>query len=96
LDEIHLRLDHAIAATNERLERIPQGDAAATADARQDEIAKWCARLQRLSVHLDSTEQIVQSVDEILQKEETVLRQQLTKSASLRQKLAETAGRAIG
>jgi predicted nucleic acid-binding Zn-ribbon protein len=95
LDEMHQRLDHAIAAANERLSHAPEA-LTDVAVARSEEIAKWCERLHRLSAHLEATEQIVQSADDVLQKEETALRQQLAKSTTVRQKLAATTARAIG
>jgi hypothetical protein len=64
--------------------------------ARREEIAKWSERLQRLSAYLDSAEQVVHSVDEILHKEETQLRQHLARSGTVRQRLAEGTRRAIG
>jgi hypothetical protein len=63
---------------------------------RREEIAKWSERLQRLSTYLDSAEQVVHSVDELLQREETLLRQHVARSETLRQRLAEGAGRAVG
>jgi hypothetical protein len=96
LDEMHLRLDHAIASTNERIDQLPHLDSSALAQEQSVEIAKWCERLQRLSTYLASAEQVVQAVDEVLEKEETRLRQDLAKSGTLRQKLAEVTGRAIG
>jgi hypothetical protein len=96
LDEMHLRLDHAIASTNERIDQLPHLQPEAFAQQQSSEIAKWCERLQRLSVYLQSAEESVQAVDEVLAKEETRLRQNLAASGTLRQKLAEVAGRAIG
>ena len=96
LDEMHLRLDQAITRADERVAQMPHFDAEAFGNERRQEVAQWTERLRRLSAYLASAEQVVQSVDEVLQKEETQLRQQLAASGTLRQKLAELAGRAIG
>src|SRR2546425_364038 len=96
LDEMHVRLDHAIALADARIEQAPHVDLVSLAAAQSQEIAKWSERLQRLSTFLESAEQIVQSVDEVLQREEADLRQRIAHSATLRQRLAEVPGRAIG
>ena len=96
LDEVQMRLDHAISAADARADHVPHLDTETLRQERHQEIAKWNERLQRLSAFLESAEQVVQSVDEILHKEETQLRQHLTTSGTLRQKLADEAGRAIG
>jgi hypothetical protein len=96
LDEVHLRLDHAVAAADARIAQLPHRDASTRLHEKHQEIAKWNERLQRLGTFLESAEQIVHSVDEVLQKEETLLRQQLTAMGTLRQRLAEGTGRAIG
>ena len=86
LDEVQARLDRAIAATNARIEQLPQVNAVSAAQGRRQEIAQWSDRLSRLSAYLESAEQVVQSVDELLHREESNIRQQLTTSQSLRQK----------
>ena len=96
LDEVQMRLDHAITAADARIEPMPHRDTAALTQEKHQEIAKWSDRLQRLSAFLESAEQVVHSVDEILQKEETLLRNHLAASNTLRQKLTAEAGRAIG
>jgi hypothetical protein len=96
LDEVQMRLDHAIASANIRVEQMPHLDAEALGHQQRQEIVKWNERLRRLSAYLESAEQVVQSVDEILQKEETHLRKHLATSGTLRQRLAEGTGRAIG
>ena len=96
VDQMHLRLDHAIAQADARIAQVPHLDAATIGHERRLEIAKWSERLQRLSDYLASAEQSVHSVDEVLQKEELLLRHQLAANGTLRQKLAENAGRAIG
>ncbi len=96
LDEMHLRLDHAIAATNERIDQLPHMDHHALAQERRVEIAQWCERLQRLTAYLGATEQVVQSVDEVLANEETRLKQSLLACGTLKQKLAEATACAIG
>lgn len=95
LDEVQMRLDHAITAADARVESMPQFDTARLTEEKHQEIAKWSDRLQRLTAFLESAEQVVHSVDEMLQKEETLLRHHLAASGTLRQKLAEEAGRAI-
>jgi len=96
IDEAQRRLDYAIALADARIAQLPHLDADALGFSRREEIAKLSERLQRLSTYLDSAEQLVHSVDEILQKEETLLRQDVARSGTLRQRLAEGAGRAVG
>jgi hypothetical protein len=96
LDEVHMRLDHAIAATNARMHEVPAHESANLVQARHQEVARWHERLHRLNAYLESAEQVVQSVDEILQDEETRLRKHLATSGTLKQRLAEGAGGAIG
>ena len=86
LDEVQARLDQAITAANVRMEPMSHDNPQSLADARRQEIAQWSARLNRLSTYLESAEQVVQSVDEMLGKEETHLRQQLATCETLRQK----------
>ena len=86
LDEMHARLDHAIASANQRIDQMPHAAANSDAHARHQEIAQWNDRLLRLSNYLEAAEQIVHSVDELLQREENHLRQQIAASESLRQK----------
>jgi hypothetical protein len=96
LDEMHLRLDHAVAAADSRIAQAPHWDASTRLLEKHEEIAKWNQRLQSLGTFLESAEQVVHSVDEVLQKEETLLRQQLAAAETLRLRLAEGTGRAIG
>jgi uncharacterized protein (DUF3084 family) len=96
LDEVQMRLDHAIALADARIVQSPHLDAAAVGPARHEEIAKWSERLKRLSAYLESAEQVVHSVDEILQREETLLRQHVAAGDTLRRRLAEATGSAIG
>ena len=96
IDEVQKRLDHAIALADARIEQLHHLDAEALGRARREEIAKWNGRLQRLSAYLESAEQVVRSVDEILQREERLLGQHLQASRTLRQRLAEGRGSAIG
>ena len=86
LDEVHARLDQAIASTNARLESLPQANPESVTTARRQEVAQWSERLTRVSTYLESAEQIVQSVDELLGREEAEIQQQLALSATLRQK----------
>ena len=96
IDEAQRRLDHAIALADARNAQLPHLDVDALGHVRREEIAKWSERLQRLSTYLDSAEQVVHSVDEILQREEAILREHVARSGTLRQRLAERAGRAVG
>jgi len=96
LDEVQLRLDHAIASANARIESIPTVEPLNASRDHLREITQWSDRLRRLSTHLESTEQIVQSVEDVLQQEETRMRQLHAACGSLKQRLAEGAGRAIG
>ena len=95
LDEVHRRLDHAIALADARIAQAPQPDAETLGHERRQEIAQWNERLARLSAYLESAEQVVQSFDETLMKEETLLRQELAKSATVRQKMGEGTARAL-
>src|SRR5713226_5702076 len=94
IDEAQRRLDHAIALADARLKKVsgtfsdeladfhgPDSGPEKVPDTffRREEIAKWSERLLRLSAYLDSAEQVVHSVDEILHKEETLLRQHLAR-----------------
>lgn len=86
LDEVHARLDQAIASVDARLEHIPRELLASVAQERRREIAQWCERLHRLTTFVESAEQVVQSVEEILHQEESHLRRQLATCETLRQK----------
>ena len=55
-----------------------------------------CVRLQGLNDCLQSAQNVIKEVDAALQAEVTLLQQNQSASASLRQKLAAWAGRAIG
>ncbi len=96
LGEIQMRLDQAIASTNARMAGLPNSQTADFAHTRQQEAARWHERLRRLSAYLESAEQVVQSVDEMLEREETGWREHLAKCGTLRQELAKGAGGAIG
>jgi TolA-binding protein len=96
LDEIHLRLDQAITSANARIESMPSAEPMRASEERLREIAQWSDRLRRLSVQLESAEQIVQSVEELLQHEESRMKHVQSNCATLRQRLAEGTGRAIG
>jgi len=86
LDEVQARLDHAIASASARIDQVPHSNSESLAQERRQEIAQWSDRLRRLSTYLESAEQAVQSVDEMLHKEETHLRQQMAACETLRQK----------
>ena len=96
IEEAQRRLDHTIALADARIAQLPYLDVDGLGHALREEMAKWSERLHRLSTYLASAEQVVHSVDEILQREETLLRNQLARSGTLRQRLAEGAGRAVG
>ena len=87
LDEVHARLERAITSANARIEQLPPVNPVSLAQERRQEIAQWNERLRRLSIYLDSAEQVVQSVDELLHQEESKLRQQIATSEALRQKV---------
>ena len=53
LDEMHLRLDHALESANERLGPLPHFDTKAIVSERHQEIANWCERLHRLTTGPD-------------------------------------------
>ena len=96
LNEMHARLDQAIALADARIQQAPQTDSDSFALPHTQEIAKWNERLQRLHAYLESAEQVVQSVDEVLHREEAEIRQSIAHGATLRQRLAEMPARAIG
>jgi hypothetical protein len=95
LDEVNMRLDEAIATTNARMHEAPSFETN-LALAQHQEVARWHERLRRLSAYLESAEQIVHSVDEILHGEESRLRNHLVACAMIRQKLTEQTAGAIG
>jgi hypothetical protein len=95
LDEVHRRLDHAIALADTRIAQAPQPDTKSLGHECRQEIAKWNDRLARLNAYLESAEQVVQSFDETLIKEETLLRHDLAKCTAARQKLAASTACAI-
>ncbi|HZZ81047.1 MAG TPA: hypothetical protein VFE62_21275 [Gemmataceae bacterium] len=95
LDDVHMRLDQAIASANARMDEMSMHSAPNMVEARHQEVTRWRERLARLNTFLESAEQVVQSVDEVLQQEETRLRNQMAASARLRQKLAQDANGAI-
>ena len=86
LDAVHARLDQAIASVDARVEYMPREAPESLAQERRREIAQWCDRLHRLNTFVESAEQIVQSVDELLHQEESHLRRQLATCETLRQK----------
>lgn len=87
LDEVHARLDEAITSANARNANLPCSSAESLVSERHKEITLWNERLRRLSTFLESAEQTVQSLDEILKKQEAELRQQLAACETLRQKV---------
>lgn len=89
LEDIQMRLDHAIAETSARLDETPVPAPSDSLQTRHDEVARWQDRFGRLSAYLESADQVVQSVDEILQREEDHFRKHLAVSESLRQRLAK-------
>ncbi len=96
LDDVHTRLDQAVSSATKRMEELPPGNPDSLTHERRQEVARWKERLDRLSTFLEATEQVVQSVDDLLLKEESRLRQQLAIGETLRKKLADGTGRAIG
>jgi hypothetical protein len=96
LDEMHKRLDHAVALADARITQFPAHFADVAIEERRQEIAQWSDRLRRLSDYLESADTVVQSVEDVLAQEEASLRGQLANSETLRQKLAARAKRAIG
>jgi hypothetical protein len=95
LDEVQLRLDHAIASASASIESIPSMEPTLASHDRLHEIAQWSDRLRRLGAQLESAEQIMQSVDHDLQHEESQMRQMQAACETLRHRLAEGVGRAI-
>ncbi len=96
LDDVQARLDHAVARANARIDELSKTSAAAPCRDRALDTVDWGERLQKLRTFLESAEQVVQSVDEILHKEVTRLREKQATCETLRQRLAEGTGRAIG
>ena len=96
LDEVQLHLDRAIASVDANYMSVPsEADALASTERLRD-IAQWSEQLRRLSAHLESAEQIVQSVDEILQQEASRLRAIQSSCATFQHRLAAGQGSAIG
>lgn len=85
LDEVQSRLDEALTSANARIDP-PHEPVEAHAHLRRQEIDQWNERLRRLSAFVESADQIVQSVDEALAKEEGYWREQLKLCETLRQK----------
>ena len=85
LDEMHARLDQAIAAAQERTNHLNAPAAESTAAQVHPEWDAWQGRLNRLQGYLESAEQIAQSVDESLAREESALRESLSRLETLRQ-----------
>jgi hypothetical protein len=85
LDEVQARLDQTLASANARMDP-PSDHQESHLHARQKEIDQWNERLRRLSMFLESADQIVQSVDEALAKEESHWRAQIALCETLRQK----------
>ena len=96
LDEMHARLDQAIASADARIDQAPAAVPTSDCDQRLQELARWSERVVRLQSYLESAEQVIQSVDELLGKEESLLQQTKTACTTLRQRLAEGTGGAIG
>jgi hypothetical protein len=86
LDDVQARLDQAVASASARMEQLPAANPEAPVNDRRQEIAQWNERLDQLSTYLAAAEQVVQSVDELLLREESHLRQQLATCETLRQK----------
>lgn len=91
-----MRLDHAIAMADERIAQIQTVSEESLVTGHLDEVAKWTDRLDRLNTYLESAEQVVQSVDELLGHEEAMLRNHLAGTHALKQRLANATGGAIG
>lgn len=93
LEDVHQRLAAAIAAADARSAQMP-------IDVIEGERPKDTARLEDclsgLSGQLEAADQLVREVDIALLTSEQVLRQYLETSASLRQKVLDSAGQAIG
>ena len=96
LDEVRQQLDTALAAADLRSERMPRFESPSLAHGQQDEFARLCKRLHGLSERLLAAQTVIQNADADLQAEEALLQQNQVTNGSLRQKLAEWAGRAIG
>lgn len=85
LDEVQARLDQALASANARIDP-PAEPVESHHESTRHEIDQWNNRLQRLSTFLESADQIVQSVDEVLAREETHWREQIALCETLKQK----------
>jgi hypothetical protein len=96
LDDVQARLDHAVSLANARIDALPDVQPTSLCADRLLDITQWGERLNRLSNYLDSAEQIVQSVDEILHAEAERLKATQAAAETLRQTLAEGTGGAIG
>jgi hypothetical protein len=96
LDEMHRRLDHAVALADARMTELPHVEPSPSIEERRQEIAQWNDRLRRLGSYLESAEHVVQGVDAMLQVEESHLKAQIKASETLRQRLSKETSRAIG
>jgi hypothetical protein len=96
LDDIRRHVDDAVAVTDARITRTPAADVASSS-IHQQSFVEICQRLQGVSDHLRSAEQVIEATDKVLEAEETRLQQHLAACRSLPPRLAGwAAGRAIG
>jgi chromosome segregation ATPase len=94
LEEIKTRLDDAVAAADARIEQV--GATESPPQDRRQEIARLEESLQGLSTRLQGAERLVEEVDQVLQAGQEVLQRHTASCGSVRQKLVDWAGRAIG
>jgi hypothetical protein len=95
LEEMKTRLDDAVVAADLRIQQVLAMDSAPVQD-RQQEVARLEESLRGLSTRLQAAERLVEEVDQVLQTGEEILQRQAASCGTVRQKLVDWAGRAIG
>ena len=96
LAEVHRHVRQAIVEADARLTQPPALDVKQLAQERHEETARLEECLHGLGTQLESADLLVRDVDVALLSGEHLLRQQVDSCASVRQRLADWAGRAIG
>ena len=96
LGEVHRHVRQAIVDADARLAQTPALDLKQLAQERNQETARLEECLHGLGTQLESADHLVRDVDVALLSGEQLLRQHVDSCASVRQRLADWAGRAIG
>ena len=96
LQEIQQHLQEALAAVDARLLQMQALDTEQLTQQREQIAVRLQQCMNGLSDQLQTAETLVGDVDRALQESEATLHEQTTAAASVRQRLADWAGRAIG